>query len=206
MKELINMIKTRDLIIPNTLLRNYRQLKITEFELVVLIYYLNQNDLSYDPQKISDYYDIPKTEIMEGIASLQEKELIQIELVKQNNRQTEVINLDNLFKRLGLVVVDKKPTEPNTIFTAFEKEFARTLSPLEYEIIHAWQEQKIADELILSALKEAIYNGVRNMRYIDRILNEWQKKGYQKVSDIKKENKPKVEKTLVDYDWLNEKS
>ena len=37
------------------------------------------------------------------------------------------------------------------MYDNFEKEFGRTLSPMEYEIINNWKEQKISNELILAA-------------------------------------------------------
>ena len=55
------------------------------------------------------------------------------------------------------------------------------------------------------ALKEAILNGVNNLKYIDRILYEWNKKGYKKPSDVVKKRQVKEEKIdLFDYDWLDE--
>ncbi len=95
------------------------------------------------------------------------------------------------------------------MYTFFEKEFGRTISSMEYEIIHAWLEKGFSEELILGALKEAVYNGVNNLRYIDKILYEWQKKGYKTMKDVEKNNfKRNNEKTemkeLFDYNWLDD--
>ena len=58
------------------------------------------------------------------------------------------------------------------------------------------------------ALKEAIYNGVSNLRYIDKILSQWKQKGIKNQNDINKErekrNKTKPKKEVFEYDWLNE--
>ncbi|WP_199614895.1 DnaD domain protein [Paenibacillus alkalitolerans] len=62
------------------------------------------------------------------------------------------------------------------LFTVFESEFARPLSPLEYERISAWLDNdQYSDSLILAAVKEAVFAGKVNFTYIDRILMEWQK-------------------------------
>ena len=62
-------------------------------------------------------------------------------------------------------------------------------------------------------VKEAVYNGVTNLRYIDRILSEWTKKGIKTKEDLEKEkiefSKRKIQnnsvnKQNIDYDWLNE--
>ena len=62
--------------------------------------------------------------------------------------------------------------------------------------------------MIIGALKEAIFNGVKSFRYIDRILYEWQKKGFTSMDDVNKDlkNKPKesYNDEIFDYDWLND--
>ena len=67
------------------------------------------------------------------------------------------------------------------------------------------------EALIKGALKEAIYNGVRNFRYIDKIIYEWQKKGFKSMDDVNKhlrnEDKPlpkEKEEELFDYNWLDD--
>ena len=62
------------------------------------------------------------------------------------------------------------------LFTVFESEFARPLSPMEYETIVGWLDQdRYSDSLIMTALKEAVFAGKLHFRYIDRILMEWQR-------------------------------
>ena len=91
------------------------------------------------------------------------------------------------------------------IYSVFEKEFGRVLSPTEVEIVNKWTESNISEEIIKEALKEAVLNGVHNMRYIDSILLSWTKKGYKKVEDIKRKKPTKEEvEEVYDYDWLNE--
>ena len=70
-------------------------------------------------------------------------------------------------------------------------------------------EKGFSEELILEALKEAEYNGVLNLRYIDKILYEWNRKGFKTVEDVNKrfnelENTPIFESSVLDYDWLHE--
>ena len=62
--------------------------------------------------------------------------------------------------------------------------------------------------MIVGALKEAVYNQVTNLRYIDKILYEWSKKGFKTMEDVNKhlENKEKQNdrKELFDYNWLDD--
>ena len=59
---------------------------------------------------------------------------------------------------------------------------------------------------ILGALKEAVYNGVNNLRYIEAILYEWNKKGYKTMKEVNSRiTKPKEEtEKLFDYNWLDD--
>ena len=80
---------------------------------------------------------------------------------------------------------------------------------MEYEIINGWL-TTCSEEIIILALKEATYNGVSNFRYIDRIINEWNKKGIKTKEDVEKNKKEFKNKKdnkkqeLFDYDWLND--
>ena len=85
---------------------------------------------------------------------------------------------------------EKKEETPN-IYSLFEKEFGRTLSPMEYEIIGAWIENGTSEETIKLALKEAVYNQASSLRYIDKIISEWTKKGIKTEEDVEKQRFPK---------------
>ena len=82
------------------------------------------------------------------------------------------------------------------------------LKKVDNEIINAWQDSNINEETIVLALKEAVYNGVTNLRYIDKILNEWGKKGIKTQADLdnsRKVSRPKQEEIPdIDYDWLTD--
>lgn len=76
--------------------------------------------------------------------------------------------------------------EERNLFSIFEKEFGRPLSPMELETISGWVDQdRYPDELILLALKEAVFAGKVHFRYIDRILLEWSRNRVRTVQDAK---------------------
>ena len=181
-------------------------LKITDSELIVIVYLIN-TDISFNPKQIAKDLNFDLSEIMNIITSLTEKGILKIDIINKKVRE-EVINLEELYKKLGFIVVNDEIKEnSNNIFDIFEKEFGRTLSPIDYEIITDWQ-KNYNDEIILLALKEAVFNGVNNLRYIDKILIDWNKKGIKNEQDIINDRKSfqskKQNKKLFDYDWLNE--
>ena len=204
--KVIDLIKNEPFYVPNILLKNYRKLNITDSELIVLIYLIN-TDISFNPKQIAKDLNFDLNEVMNIITSLTEKNILKIDIINKKVRE-EIINLEELYKKLGFIVVnDEIKEKTNNIFDVFEKEFGRTLSPMDYEIISEWQ-KNYHDELILLALKEAVFNGVNNLRYIDKILIDWNKKGIKNeqeiINDRKKFQNKKQNKKLFDYDWLNE--
>lgn len=204
--KVIDLIRNEPFYIPNILLKNYRKLNITDSELIVLVYLIN-TDISFNPKQIAKDLNFDLSEIMNVITSLTEKGILKIDIINKKVRE-EVINLEELYKKLGFIVVNDEIKEnSNNIFDIFEKEFGRTLSPIDYEIITDWQ-KNYNDEIILLALKEAVFNGVNNLRYIDKILIDWNKKGIKNEQDIINDRKSfqskKQNKKLFDYDWLNE--
>ena len=209
MDKVIELLKSTNIQISKQLLFNYKKLNITDLEFIVIIYLINEN--IYNPKQIGSDLDIAFPEVLELINSLTEKGIVKVELAKINNIRTEVINLDSLYEKLAFLIIkdDKEVEKPKTLFDTFETELGRTLSPMEYEIINGWL-TTCSEEVIILALKEAIYNGVSNFRYIDRIINEWNKKGIKTKEDVEKNkkefknNKKSKNQELFDCDWLND--
>ena len=168
--KIVELIKSEPFYIPNVLFKNYRKLNISDSEIIILIYLLN-SDISFNPKQLSKDLGFQLNETMELINSLVEKGLLKIDIVNKKVRE-EIINLDELYKKLSFLIVNGEDQEvKNNIYDKFEKEFGRTLSPMEYETIKNWQDQ-YSDELIILALKEAVFNGVNNLRYINKIIND----------------------------------
>ncbi len=210
--KLISVMKMGTITIPLFLIRNYRSLDISEKCLLILSYLLNKDDV-LDYKKVSTELNIEDKLVLDCINQLQEKGLLSIKVQKNNKGiMEEKLSLDPLYNKLSLLLIDEfndQTKDNSSIYQVFEEEFARTLSPMEYEIITGWIDAKYKEELIIVALKEAVYNGANNLRYIDKILFEWNKKGIKKVEDVYKNRekflKSKKEKIVVpDYNWLED--
>ena len=208
--ELCNVIKTRDIVIPRLLFDNFKKIDITNDELLVLVYLINTNG-RLNPKELASIFDIKLPNILELISSLVEKELLKVNIVDINGIKEEVYDLTSMYKKLSFIVINsgaESVSETSNIFSVFEQEFARTLSPMEYELIRGWLDYGYSENLILAALKEAVFNGVNNLRYIDKILYEWNKKGIKDAKDIKKNNfrsrGNSISKSDLEYDWLHD--
>ena len=214
-EELWKILKTGDILIPKLLLLKYQDLKLTDRQFILLIYLLDIQNTSFNPKQIGTDLHLSLEEVMEEITVLTSLVLVKLEVKKVGNMRDEFVNLDGLYQKLVYVIINGVVEEPKKeistdIFTTFEHEFGRTLSPMEYEIINAWLDGDYTEELVLLALKEAIYNGTTNLRYIDRILHNWYKKGIRTATDVEKDKKTfqtrKVKSLEIfdNYDWLND--
>ena len=203
-----DLIKVNDsFIIPNYVIKNYEKLGLEGLDFIMLIYFINQkNNVTFDVNKIATDLNLESSKVLEIINSLNEKNFISIEMKKNNGVIEEYISMDLFYNKISSMLMDNNTSEKDTdLYSVFEKEFGRTLSPTEFSSINNWMENGISEELIKEALKEAILSGVHNIRYIDTILFNWTKKGYKKPEDVKRKKEDDDEIVEVyDYDWLNE--
>lgn len=181
---------------------------LTIDELSILLYFYNSFDNTFDISKISNILNIKEEDILLTINSLVNKKLIDIKTEENEfNKKIEVINLDKLSQKIKTNKTKSQTVKKESnIYSKFESEFGRTLSPMDYEVIKAWLDKPFNEELILHALKEASYNGVKSLRYIDRILFEWSKSGIKNIEDItktKKEDTTMYNTEIINFNWLD---
>lgn len=191
--------------VPLLLLKNYRALQLTEIEVMTLIHLITFLD--------KEKYDFPTTDEIQSrmsaspdlvIASLQKlihEQFIAIDedMEESTGIRSERYNLTPLYRRLAKQVAEQelaklaavRTTVPidegaKNIFSTFEKEFARPLTPMELETISGWLDKdQYKEDLIMTALKEAVFAGKVHFRYIDRILLEWSRNRVGTVDQAK---------------------
>lgn len=193
MTELKDILKAKNFIINGVIIKNVKKLNISLNEFLLLIYFINV-DNKLDVLSIKKYLDLSEEEIINIYSELTKKGLIEMHINKDNNVIEEFVSLEPFYNKILLNTEKEVSTD---IYSKFENEFGRTLSPIEYEIINNWINNNISEDLIIKALKEAVLNGVSNLKYIDKILCEWTKKEIKTKTNERKEE-------LFDYDWLNE--
>lgn len=207
-----SFLETKNLVVNTLYINQALKLNLSLSEFSILIYFDNLINKVFDIKQLTLVLKINESDALTAFNQLIDKKLITIVAEKNNfGKIIEKVNLDAFY---SLVSDDIKNNNVNKkkedIFTIFEKEFGRPISSMEYEIINAWLDKSYSEEMILGALKEAIYNGVTNLRYIDKILYEWQRKGFKNMSDVeshlkkrKKKDDEKVDE-LFDYNWLDD--
>lgn len=204
------VLETKNWILNPIILKTVSRLALNLNEFLFLIYYLNYPNEIFDINQIAPILGLSTETVLATLDSLIKQKLVKIKTKKNSHgKSSEYIYLDDFYleieKDYQTQQTDLKKT---SIFQVFEAEFGRPISSMEYEIIKAWLEHEFTEELILGALKEAVYNGITNLRYIDKILYEWHKKGFRDMKDVnnylRQTPKDNPNDNLFDYNWLDD--
>lgn len=187
--------------------------KLSLNEFLLLLYFDNSYDAVFDIGLISKILTLSEDKVLEAYSNLLKKKLIKAKAIKDGSGKfVEQVSLDNYYNNIVLQTRElEQENKKEDIYSIFEREFGRTLSATDYEIINAWIEKGFSEELVIAALKEAVYNGANTLRYIDKVLYEWNRKGYKTVNDVKNQidrepNEPLLfEPSILNFNWLDEK-
>lgn len=215
--QVMKLLTAKKLVVSGEIIKVAINSNLSLDEFLVLIYFDNSFNNNFDIELVSKVLELDVNKAMEAFNSLMVKGLVSLESVKDiENRLNEVVKLDGTYRLImDSSIEESKSIVKEDIFRTFEKELGRTMSPMELELINGWLISGTSEELILGALREAVYNGVSNFRYIDKIIYEWEKKGFKTMDEVNsyiknrynEKSKDKVvskkEQEISDYDWLD---
>ncbi|MBD8025193.1 DnaD domain-containing protein [Ureibacillus sp. Re31] len=196
--------------VPQFFFQHYKDLKIADDEALLLLhllafhsegndfptptdiakrYHVNENDISLKLQRLLQKGFLEITQGIDGSGRLFEKYSVFplwdriLDYIESTTMQKESLEVKN---------------EEGEIFSIFEQEFGRLLSPMEIETISMWLDaDHHSPAIIKAALKEAVLAGKLSLRYIDRILFEWKKKNITSVKQVEKHTEQFHQKTTV---------
>ena len=143
-EKILNLMVERPVIIPRIIFNNYKRLNITEEELVILIFIIDLgNKISYNPDIFVNELQMDRHKVMELVYSLVGKNILSIDVVKNGRKTGEYISLSLLYDKLVNIIIDSGDNNnsvklDDSLFSVFEDEFGRLLSPMEIEQIKEW--------------------------------------------------------------------
>lgn len=211
--------------------QHYKALDIKDVDAVLILHMCAfQADGSQfpTPSDLAARMHLTENEVSAILQRFMQRGLLEIRQGKDENGVLyEQFSLQPLWNRLLTFVLteqnvqeeQKDKDEEGEIFTLFEQEFGRLLSPMECETITMWlDDDGHAVPIIRAALKEAVLAQKLSLRYIDRILFEWKKKRVITLNDVEKQsrsfrtsimrpvqNQESVVKKVPFYNWLEER-
>ena len=209
---IVRLYQKQNFVIGEDILKAIKLNNLTLDETILIIYFCGNNAHPIlDIDEIKSKFGMEETEIMKAFESICNKELVNIKMQKnKDGKIEEIIDLTPFYESIAIDISEKsREVTKENIFNAFENEFGRPLSSMEYELINNWINKGISEELIREALKEAIFNGTLTLRYIDAILGEWTKNGFKTSEDVnvylkKRKTTRKQNDELFDYNWLDD--
>ena len=215
--QLKELLKSGHLVVPFVFLKNYKKFELSMEEFIFLMYFYHLGErFLLNPELYCNDLGLELPVVMNYISVLTDKGFIQVDVLKNEKGVIEeYVTLEPFFQKMELIFMDEaiQNKEESNIFEVIEKEFGRTISPMEYEIIKAWLDNNMSEDIITEAVREATFNGVSNLRYIDKILFEWNKKEITTVQEVeamrkkreKKEDKGiDIDMDIVDWNWFDE--
>ena len=207
--KLNELLRTKTITVPLYVLKMYKEFNLSSDEIILLLFLYDKDNSTFNPHYIEENTNLELDKIMNAISKLVKKNLLII-APKKNEKgvKEEVIDLSPFFDKLTLKVIDNLNKDNETdinVYTIIEEEFGRKLTPMECEMVDDWKKNNYSNELIKEAVREATLNGVSSLRYIDKILFEWNKKGFKNKDDIKKKNTKETTKKVEIYtgNWLD---
>ena len=100
-----------------------------------------------------------------------------------SNCHNEFHNLE--CKENGGILEMNYNNDEKDIFTYIEENFSRTLSPIEYEVISKWKD----NDLTRYAIKQTVLSGIYNIKYIQSILDNYEKNNITTVQQAQERDK-----------------
>ncbi len=216
-EQLYKVLSAKKLVLNSFLIKVALDNNLSLNEFLVLVYFDNSFNNTFEVELVSTTLGIDVNSTLEAFNGLMIKGLVSLESVKDlDNRLNEVVKLDGVYSSIVEATNNEAKEEiKEDVFKVFERELGRPMSSMELELINGWLVSGTSEEMILGALREAVYNGVTHFRYIDKIIFEWEKKGFKTMEDVtnhinnrreersKKKEVTKKEQEILDYDWLD---
>lgn len=160
-----------------TLVNNYKNMDLDENELSMIFVVdalLEQGETFITPDMLSLKMTLSFEEIDNYFTGLLKRCYFSMD----KDLKLSIENVKKILKtkyQEEIVIEEKKEENPELIHF-FENEFARALSEAEVNTINDWVKNGNTMEKIKEALNIATIAKAKSIRYIDKILLEWQRK------------------------------
>ena len=209
--------KSGNLVLPSALLLHFKELFPSSEDFLVWQFFYLQNTTALgdvSPSQIAEIIGKEVADVNQSISNLTENGLLQYRTIELNGEIELIFDASLAFERLDslLDTQTSAATVPNSknqlkdLVETFQQELGRLLTPFEIEdLSKTVKEDGIKADLIKEALREAVFNGKPNWKYIQAILRNWRHEGIQSVAQVeakraeREANNPKQVQASADF-------
>ena len=209
--------KSGNLVLPSALLLHFKELFPSSDDFLVWQFFYLQNTTALgdvSPSQIAEIIGKEVADVNQSISNLTENGLLQYRTIELNGEIELIFDASLAFERLDSLLDSQTSaaTAPNSknqlkdLVETFQQELGRLLTPFEIEdLSKTVKEDGIKADLIKEALREAVFNGKPNWKYIQAILRNWRHEGIQSVAQVeakraeREANNPKQVQASADF-------
>ena len=213
----LDAFKSGNLVLPSALLLHFKELFPSSEDFLVWQFFYLQNTTALgdvSPSQIAEIIGKEVADVNQSISNLTENGLLQYRTIELNGEIELIFDASLAFERLDSLLDTQTPvaTAPNPknqlkdLVETFQQELGRLLTPFEIEdLSKTVKEDGIKADLIKEALREAVFNGKPNWKYIQAILRNWRHEGIQSVAQVeakraeREANNPKQVQASADF-------
>lgn len=195
----------------NGLIAYYSKLNISDAELIIIIQleaFIQHGIYFPSNESIAANTNLSAGDVAILIQRLIDKEIISLmQFTDKHGRIGNKYNLDELYDKLDSYLIEITESNENSsknkqvdhktnanldndnlskISRQFEIEFGRYLSPIEREEIASWiSVDHYSPDIIILALREAVLSQAYSLKYVDRVLLNWQRHNLKTSEEVK---------------------
>ena len=191
----LSAYKTGNLVLPTELLFHFHEIFDNSDDFLVWQFFYLQNTTSLEeisPVQIAESIGKSVVEVNRSMSNLTEKGLLQYKTIALNGEIEAVFDALPALERLDEIVENHSSVAQavsqnvlKDLVETFQQELGRLLTPFEIEdLTKTIQDDKTSPELVTAALREAVFNGKANWKYIQAILRNWRREGITTVAQV----------------------
>ncbi len=191
----LSAYKTGNLVLPTELLFHFHEIFDNSDDFLVWQFFYLQNTTSLEeisPVQIAESIGKAVAEVNRSMSNLTEKGLLQYKTIALNGEIEAVFDALPALERLEEIVENHSSVAQTIsqnvlkdLVETFQQELGRLLTPFEIEdLTKTIQDDKTSPELVTAALREAVFNGKANWKYIQAILRNWRREGITTVAQV----------------------
>ena len=191
----LSAYKTGNLVLPTELLFHFHEIFDNSDDFLVWQFFYLQNTTSLEeisPVQIAESIGKSVAEVNRSMSNLTEKGLLQYKTIALNGEIEAVFDALPALERLEEIVENHSSVAQTIsqnvlkdLVETFQQELGRLLTPFEIEdLTKTIQDDKTSPELVTAALREAVFNGKANWKYIQAILRNWRREGITTVAQV----------------------
>lgn len=150
------------------------------------------------PSQIANAIGKTVAEVNKSISNLTNQELLNMKTIKIADEIEILFDASPALEKLDQLLsvqetgeqTKNNPNQFKLLVDDFERELGRFLSPFELEDLEkSVNEDQTDPALIREALKEAVFNGKTNWKYIQAILRNWRKEGITNLHQVEEKKR-----------------